>query len=140
MVRPDRLNVTINAPSDSKSVGLFDTIGRTGIVRNLNLTDITVNGLNSQFVGTLAGTNAGTVSNVSVTGTMLVDSGSTWGVQVGQNLGTISNSSAAVSVTVIPSSGGNPSGGTTPNQPSPGDTTSSTAAAGNTSINTRAVR
>ena len=129
-------NVTINAPSDSKSVGLFDTIGRTGIVRNLHLTDITVNGLNSQFVGTLAGTNAGTVSNVSVTGTMLVDSGSTWGVQVGQNLGTISNSSAAVSVTVIPSSGGNPSGGTTSNQPSPGDTTSSTASAGNTTINT----
>ena len=129
-------NVTINAPSDSKSVGLFDTIGRTGIVRNLNLTDVTVNGLNSQFVGTLAGTNAGTVSNVSVTGTMLVDSGSTWGVQVGQNLGTISNSSAAVSVTVIPSSGGNPSGGTTSNQPSPGDTTSSTASAGNTTINT----
>ena len=129
-------NVTINAPSDSKSVGLFDTIDRTGIVRNLNLTDVTVNGLNSQFVGTLAGTNAGTVSNVSVTGTMLVDSGSTWGVQVGQNLGTISNSSAAVSVTVIPSSGGNPSGGTTSNQPSPGDTTSSTASAGNTTINT----
>ena len=129
-------NVTINAPSDSKSVGLFDTIGRTGIVRNLNLTDVTVNGLNSQFVGTLAGTNAGTVSNVSVTGTMLVDSGSTWGVQVGQNLGTISNSSAAVSVTVIPSSGGNPSGGTTSNQPSPGDTTSSTASAGSTTINT----
>ena len=129
-------NVTINAPSDSKSVGLFDTIGRTGIVRNLNLTDVTVNGLNSQFVGTLAGTNAGTVSNVSVTGTMQVDSGSTWGVLVGQNLGTISNSSAAVSVTVIPSSGGNPSGGTTSNQPSPGDTTSSTASAGNTTINT----
>ena len=129
-------NVTINAPSDSKSVGLFDTIDRTGIVRNLNLTDVTVNGLNSQFVGTLAGTNAGTVSNVSVTGTMLVDSGSTWGVQVGQNLGTISNSSAAVSVTVIPSSGGNPSGGTTSNQPSPGDTTSSTASAGSTTINT----
>ncbi len=129
-------DVTINAPSDSKSVGLFDTIGRTGIVRNLNLTDVTANGLNSQFVGTLAGTNAGTVSNVSVTGTMLVDSGSTWGVQVGQNLGTISNSSAAVSVTVIPSSGGNPSGGTTSNEPSPGDTTSSTASAGNTTINT----
>jgi filamentous hemagglutinin family protein len=129
-------DVTINAPSDSKSVGLFDTIGRTSIVRNLNLTDVTVNGLSSQFVGTLAGTNAGTVSNVSVTGTMLVDSGSTWGVQVGQNLGTISNSSAAVSVTVIPSSGGNPSGGTTSNQPSPGDTTSSTASAGNTTINT----
>ena len=129
-------NVTINAPSGSKSVGLFDTIGPTGIVRNLNLTDVTVNGLNSQFVGTLAGTNAGTISNVSVTGTMLVDSGSTWGVQVGQNLGTISNSSAAVSVTVIPSSGGNPSGGTTSSQPSPGDTTSSTASAGSTTINT----
>ena len=127
-------NVTINAPSGSKSVGLFDTIGPTGIVRNLNLTDVTVNGLNSQFVGTLAGTNAGTISNVSVTGTMLVDSGSTWGVQVGQNLGTISNSSAAVSVTVIPSSGGNPSGGTTSNQPSPGDTTSSTASAGSKTL------
>ena len=129
-------DVTIDAPSGSKSVGLFDTIGPTGIVRNLNLTDVTVNGLNSQFVGTLAGTNAGTISNVSVTGTMLVDSGSTWGVQVGQNLGTISNSSAAVSVTIIPSSTGTPSGGTTSNQPSPGDATSNTASAGSTTINT----
>jgi subtilisin family serine protease len=129
-------NVTINAPSDSQSIGLFDTIGRTGIVRNLNMTDVTVNGLNSQFVGTLAGTNAGTVSNVSVIGTVLVGSGTTWGVLVGQNPGTISNSSAAVSVTVIPSSGGNPPGGTTSNQPSTGNTTSSTASAGNTTINT----
>src|SRR5258708_8765735 len=56
-------NLTIS--STAPNVGLFGTISSTGVVRNLNLADATVSG--SQFVGTLAGTNAGTISDVSAT-------------------------------------------------------------------------
>ena len=59
-------NLTI--ASTAENVGLFGSIGGAGVVRNLNLADVTVSGPGSQFVGTLAGTNAGTISNVSATG------------------------------------------------------------------------
>ena len=52
-------------------VGLFGTIASTGEVRNLNLTNVSVNSsVNSQLVGTLAGTNLAvmTVSS-ALTGT-----------------------------------------------------------------------
>jgi filamentous hemagglutinin family protein len=81
-------NLTI--ASTSQNIGLFGTIASAGEVRNLNLTNVSVNSsANSQLVGTLAGTNAGTISNVSATGTVLAGSGSTAGGLVGQNLGTI---------------------------------------------------
>src|SRR4030095_12603262 len=49
------------------NVGLFGTIGATGTVRNLNLTNFWVKanpnaGGPGQFVGVLAGQNAGTIS------------------------------------------------------------------------------
>src|SRR4029453_8617957 len=84
--------------STAPNVGLFSSIGSTGVVRNLNLTDVAVSALNSQFVGALAGTNAGTISNISATGIVQVGSGSTAGGLVGQNLGSISNSFASVAV------------------------------------------
>src|SRR5262249_18680423 len=88
-------NLTI--ASTTQNIGLFGTIASTGEVRNLNLTNVSVNSsVNSQLVGTLAGTNAGTVSNVSATGIARVGSGSTAGGLVGQNLGSISNSFASV--------------------------------------------
>src|SRR5262249_50401209 len=89
-------NLTI--ASTAPNVGLFSSIGSTGAVRNLNLTDVAVSALNSQFVGALAGTNAGTISNISATGIVQVGSGSTAGGLVGQNLGSISNSFASVAV------------------------------------------
>src|SRR6516165_2442846 len=79
-------NLTI--ASTAQNVGLFGTIGSTGVVRNVNLADVTVSGLGSQFVGVLAGTNAGTISNVSAIGTVQAGGGSTAGGLVGQNLGT----------------------------------------------------
>jgi filamentous hemagglutinin family protein len=88
-------NLTI--ASTTQNIGLFGTIASTGEVRNLNLTNVSVNSsVNSQLVGTLAGTNAGTISNVSATGIVQVGSGSTAGGLVGQNLGSISNSFASV--------------------------------------------
>src|SRR5262249_5964015 len=68
-----------NVDSTAPNVGLFSSIGSTGVVRNLNLTDVAVSALNSQFVGALAGTNAGTISNISATGIVQVGSGSTAG-------------------------------------------------------------
>src|SRR5262252_7412286 len=87
-------NLTI--ASTAQNVGLFGTIASAGEVRNLNLTNVSVNSsVNSQLVGTLAGTNAGTISNVSATGIVQVAGGSTAGGLVGQNLGSISNSFAS---------------------------------------------
>ena len=91
-------NLTI--ASTPQNVGLFGSIGGAGEVRNLNLTNVSVSGhssANSQLVGTLAGTNAGTISNVSATGQVQGGSGSTAGGLVGQNLGTI----AGVTVPVL---------------------------------------
>src|SRR5215467_6657186 len=90
-------NLTI--ASTAQNVGLFGTIASAGEVRNLNLTNVSVNSsVNSQLVGTLAGTNEGTISNVSATGIVQVAGGSTAGGLVGQNLGSISNSFASVDV------------------------------------------
>ena len=59
-------NLTI--ASTTQNIGLFGTIASTGEVRNLNLTNVSVNSsVNLQLVGTLTGTNAGTVNNVSAT-------------------------------------------------------------------------
>jgi filamentous hemagglutinin family protein len=101
------------------TIGLFASIGASGVVQNLNLTNASVaanpsfnNGL-SQFVGILAGQNTGAISNVLVTGA--VNGGSLSGViaggLVGQNgafsnnsqtatPGTITQSFANVNVTV----------------------------------------
>src|SRR5262244_1810337 len=89
----------LSIASTTQNIGLVGTIASTGEVRNLNLTNVSVNSsVNSQLVGTLAGVNAGTISNVSATGIVQVGSGSTAGGLVGQNLGTISNSFASVDV------------------------------------------
>src|SRR5215467_6524391 len=90
-------NLTI--ASTTQNIGLFGSIASAGEVRNLNLTNVSVNSsVNSQLVGTLAGTNAGTISNVSATGIVQVAGGSTAGGLVGQNMGSISNSFASVDV------------------------------------------
>src|SRR5262245_59404343 len=91
-------NLTI--ASTAQNVGLFGSIGSTGVVRNLNLADVTVSGLGSQFVGTLAGTNAGTISNVSATDVAVrVGSNGNGGGLVGLNSGTITNAFASGGVT-----------------------------------------
>jgi filamentous hemagglutinin family protein len=82
-------NLTI-APNDSTThnVGLFGVIGPTGVVRNLNLAnvDVTANpGVTFQTVGTLAGTNQGTISGVTATGS--VDGGTVSGAILGGLVG-----------------------------------------------------
>jgi len=92
-------NLTI--ASTSQNIGLFGTIASTGEVRNLNLTNVSVNSsANSQLVGTLAGTNAGTISNVSATDVAVsVGSNGNGGGLVGLNSGTITNGFATGDVT-----------------------------------------
>jgi hypothetical protein len=91
-------NVTI--ASTAQNIGLFGSIGSTGEVRNLNLSGVTVSGLDSQFVGTLAGTNAGTISNVSATDVAVsMGSNANGGGLVGLNSGTITNAFATGDLT-----------------------------------------
>jgi filamentous hemagglutinin family protein len=102
-----------------QSIGLFGQIGAGGVVQNLNLTNVDIQGnpnlgTNSgtgfQEVGALAGSNSGLVDNVTARGTVnggTVSAGGSVGGLVGQNGitngstvtgGTIENSSAAVNV------------------------------------------
>jgi filamentous hemagglutinin family protein len=105
--------------SGANNIGLFGAIGATGTVRNLTLDQFQVSANPNvtgpgQFVGGLAGQNAGTISNVNVTNSTvngLNKAGVIAGGLVGQNgmfgqgnqqlAGSISNSSATgVTVTV----------------------------------------
>src|SRR6516165_2039850 len=98
-------NLTI--ASTAQNVGLFSGIGSTGVVRNLNLADVTVSGLNSQFVGVLAGTNAGTISNISATDVAVsVGANGKGGGLVGLNSGTIANASATGDVAGVAGTNG----------------------------------
>jgi filamentous hemagglutinin family protein len=97
-------NLTVAAPNGSNSYGLFAFIGTNGVVRNLNLANVAITaGADIQFIGALAGQNAGTISNVAVlSGT--INGGTHQGIGagglVGQNVGTITGSSANVTVTL----------------------------------------
>src|SRR5262245_59102092 len=98
-------NLTI--ASTAQNVGLFSSIGSTGVVRNLNLADATVSGLNSQFVGTLAGTNKGMISNGSATDVAVsVGANGNGGGLVGLNSGTITNASATGDVAGVAGTNG----------------------------------
>jgi len=110
------LTIALNNPT-TQSIGMFSFVGPNGVVSNLNFANANVSAntgfnssINSQWVGILAGSNAGTISNVSATGTVngLNLIGVIAGGLVGQNgtlgpggtPGTITLSSANVAVTV----------------------------------------
>jgi The GLUG motif len=107
-------NLTI-APNNSTThdFGLFGVIGAAGVVRDLNLANINVTanpGVTFQTVGTLAGTNLGTVSGVTADGTVnggtatdaalggLVGANGNFGFGFGSGPGSITNSHADVDV------------------------------------------
>jgi len=105
--------------TNDNNVGMFAAIGNGATVNNLTLNNVSVtanqnlsNAFPGQFVGTLAGSNAGTIDNVHVTGNSSINGlaaqGLISGGLVGQNgtlgpgssAGHISNSSADVAVTL----------------------------------------
>lgn len=60
--------IDLNIDNSDANVGIFGTIGKAGIVKNLRVDDINVKGINNSNVGTIAGTNNG-----------LIDGSTTWG-------------------------------------------------------------
>ena len=117
----------INRPNED-DVGLFSAVGQSGVIKNLDVTNITVIGQGA--VGSVAGFNGGTVSNLcptaSVTGNLSVGGlvgvnegnvtkcyssgdvtgGESVGGLVGTNVGTMSNCGSYGSVTGNLSVGG----------------------------------
>jgi filamentous hemagglutinin family protein len=136
----------VNPVNFGISVGMFSTIGATGVVKNLTIDQATVTANPNatgpgQFVGVLAGTNAGLVSNVNVTNSTVshgtAQNGVIAGGLVGQNglfgpgahMGTITLSNALLTNVSVGSStsgsSGNSAGGLVGDNP--GTITFSTA-------------
>jgi filamentous hemagglutinin family protein len=80
--------------SPASNTGLLGYVGGTGVVSNIALAGASVAGYGT--VGALAGTNAGTITNSSAAGT--VSASFTVGGLVGANYGTISNSQSTAAV------------------------------------------
>ncbi|MBY6265893.1 filamentous hemagglutinin N-terminal domain-containing protein [Azospirillum sp. 412522] len=87
--------LTINRPG-SDDVGLFGAVGAGGVVRDVRMVGGSVLGANR--VGALAGSNAGTVTWASATGTVTGRGGEVGGL-VGSNAGTVGQSFATGAVT-----------------------------------------
>ena len=84
--------------ASTNDVGLFSWISSSGVVRNIGLTAVQVQG--DDNVGGLVGQNAGTVTLANVEGSVTASGSSgILGGLVGDNSGTITTSYAAASVT-----------------------------------------
>ncbi|MFC4305217.1 InlB B-repeat-containing protein [Cohnella boryungensis] len=79
----------------STNVGLFGHIGNKAVLSNMRLENVALTG-GTYYIGSLAGTNEGTISNSSASGS--VGGRDEIGGLVGFNKGTISNSSATITV------------------------------------------
>ncbi len=93
--------------------GLFFELGIYAVVRNLRLENVDVSG--KAFVGALAGTNSGKISNVHVTGTVSgkQDVGGLVGFNYGSGVITASSATASVEGRAVPGAGGRNVGGLT---------------------------
>ncbi|MBQ8857943.1 MAG: hypothetical protein IJ024_07355 [Lachnospiraceae bacterium] len=79
-------NIYINALSDYQ--GLFGTIGKNGVIKNIGLSGGTVNGVG--YIGSIAGQNHGTIENCYNTA-MITGSAGTVGGIVGESDGIVRN-------------------------------------------------
>jgi hypothetical protein len=105
-------NITIISPAEGNDyLGLFGSIDSSGIVRDISVENININGeqwilLNggsgstwNRNVGSVSGHNRGLLGNCHATGSIIVKMGSSLGGVCGKNeQGTISNCTAHVSV------------------------------------------
>ncbi|WP_175943406.1 filamentous hemagglutinin N-terminal domain-containing protein [Caballeronia sp. BCC1704] len=95
----DGISFYTTEASESPPLGTFSTIGASGVVRNVNLTNAYASP-GGTLAGLLAGTSAGLIANVSVKGRMLTEdigAGAIGGV-VGDNTGTVSRATSSVSM------------------------------------------
>lgn len=91
-------NITINRPNAYAAfiAGLMPT----GVISNLRLVNVNIIGGGSYtYIGTLVGTNQGTIIDCSVTGTIATSSNLVIGGLCGNNSGIITDSHAGVTVT-----------------------------------------
>lgn len=105
--------IKINATTNDQ--GLFAAIGEGGVVKNLGLVDVDING--NQFVGGIAGLNSGgTIENCYVTGEINGNDMAVGGI-TGSNAGTIKNCYVTANVSSNSQSVGGIAGsnGTSPN-------------------------
>src|ERR1051326_1305893 len=94
---------TAPAPNTGLQLGLFGTIGASGVVENLTLANVSVTcTVDFSFVGGLAGTNNGTIEGVRITGVInnFGQSGVTGGL-VGANNGLVAQSVSNASVSAV---------------------------------------
>ncbi len=100
----DKLTIDRQPPPSifANLVGLFGSVGAGGVVRNIGVTNANVVG--NELAGVLAGTNTGTIANSFASG--LAQGGGATGGLVAQNVGMISSSHAAVTVTSTETCGG----------------------------------
>src|SRR5262249_9670528 len=87
----------------ASSSGMFNSISASATVRNLNVTNVSVNATaDSVSIGGLAGENHGTITSVSVSGAVGggTHTGIVAGGLVGSSQGTIVQSISAANVTV----------------------------------------
>lgn len=94
-------NLTITG--NKNNVGLFNTIQSSAVVKNLILSNVNISG--GSIVGSLAGTNFGTVNNITVSGSVL-GSGNRIGGLFGDTKGESSGNYIISSVNVLGRNGG----------------------------------
>ena len=98
----DIRDLFINRPNQSP-VGLFGYTGEEGVIKDINMVDVTVTGY--YYVGGLLGFNNGLVTNSYSTGNASGTVGMVGGL-VGKNSGTVSNSYSSAGVNGIVNAGG----------------------------------
>ena len=105
-------NLTINDASGAQ-LGLFSSLGTAGQVRNLNLTNVNITESGaSTYIGALAGSSSGTISNTSVAGALILPANPSYvGGLVGTSAGTIQNSSSTLTMDASLVTGGPVIGG-----------------------------
>lgn len=84
--------------SSESYAGLFGSVGSSGTIRNLTLTDAWIIGRLSESVGAVAAYNNGDISGVHVTGTVVGGDEAAVGAAIGTNSGSVSDAEAAASV------------------------------------------
>ena len=92
----------INRPNESP-VGLFGYTGEEGVIKDINIVDVTVAGY--YYVGGLVGFNNGIVTNSYSTGNVSGTVGMVGGL-VGKNTDTVSNSYSTAGVSGVVNAGG----------------------------------
>jgi hypothetical protein len=93
-------NLTVDDKAQSADVGLFDTVGKAGVVRDLTLAAASISGAAYASVGSIAGLNLGTLTDDTASG-LVTDGGdnANVGMLAGWVLdGSVNNSSSSGSV------------------------------------------